>query len=122
MINNAPDNQVGGSGTSDGNVISFNRGDGIDVFGASAIGNTIANNVIGLTSAGSAALGNAQDGVNDTAPETVIGPGNVISANLAGVVISDASATGVIVQGNLIGTDSSGSAGLGNAAARSDDQ
>jgi hypothetical protein len=115
LINNAPDNEVGGSAASDGNVISFNSGDGVDVFGASAIGNTIANNVIGLTSAGSAALGNDQDGVNDTAPESVIGPGNVISANLAGVVISGAGATGVIIQGNLIGTDSSGTAGLGNA-------
>ena len=54
---------------------------------------------------------------HDTAPGTTIGPGNVISANLIGVLISGAMATGVTVIGNLIGTDSSGEADLGNAEA-----
>ena len=53
----------------------------------------------------------------DTAPGTVIGPGNVISANLIGVLISGATATDVTVTGNLIGTDSTGEADLGNAEA-----
>ncbi len=44
------------------------------------------NNIIGLTPAGSAVLGNDQAGVVDTSPGTVIGPGNVISANLIGVL------------------------------------
>ncbi len=114
LIDNAPDNQVGGPAAGDGNVISFNQGDGVDVFGASAVGNSIANNVIGLTASGTAALGNDQDGVDDTAPQTVIGPGNVISANLVGVLISGSGASGALVEGNLIGTDSSGTAGLGN--------
>ena len=62
-------------------------------------------------------LGNDQAGVADTAPGTMIGPGNVISANLIGVLISGATATGVTVIGNLIGTDSTGEADLGNAEA-----
>ncbi len=53
----------------------------------------------------------------DTAPGTVIGPGNVISANLIGVLISGPTATNVTVIGNLIGTDSTGEADLGNAQA-----
>ena len=75
------------------------------------------NNIIGLTAGGTTVLGNDQAGVADTSPGTVIGPGNVISANLIGVLISGAAATGVIVIGNLIGTDSTGEADLGNAEA-----
>ena len=115
LINDAPDNQVGGSVTSDGNVISANGAAGVDVSGVDATGNTVLNNIIGLTADGISALGNDQAGVYDTAPGTVIGPGNVISANLAGVLISGATAAGVTVTDNLIGTDSSGEADLGNA-------
>ena len=45
----------------------------------------------------------------------MIGPGNVISANLRGVLISGPSATGNQVTGNLIGTDETGLSDLGNA-------
>ena len=45
----------------------------------------------------------------------MIGPGNVISANFMGVLISGPAATGNQVQGNLIGTDATGEADLGNA-------
>jgi Calx-beta domain len=119
-IDDAPDNQVGGLASSDGNVISSNQGAGVYVTGADAAGNAIENNIIGLNAAGSAgtgaaALGNDQAGVADYSPGTLIGPGNVISANLLGILISGASATGVIVRDNLIGTDSSGTADLGNA-------
>ncbi len=115
LINNAPDNEVGGPTPGDGNVISFNQGDGVDVFGASAVGNTIESNIIGLTYDGASAIGNAQAGVDDTAPQTVIGPGNVISANMVGVLISGAGASGALVENNLIGTDITGTSDLGNA-------
>ncbi len=89
-IDDAPDNQVGGADSSDGNVISSNAGNGVNITGSDALGNTVDNNIIGLTAAGSAVLGNDQAGVADTAPGTMIGPGNVISANLIGVLISGA--------------------------------
>jgi hypothetical protein len=114
-IDDAPDNQIGGPVSADGNVISSNQGDGVDITGSDGAGNTVENNIIGLASSGASALGNAGDGVDDTSPGTVIGPGNVISANLLGVLISGASATGVVVLDNLIGTDSSGVADFGNA-------
>ena len=119
-LDDAPFNQIGGPAPGDGNVISSNHGAGVYITGADAQGNTIENNIIGLTSAGSdgngvAALGNDQAGVANYSPGTVIGPGNVISANLIGIFISGPLATGVIVRDNLIGTDSTGTADLGNA-------
>ncbi len=114
-IDDAPDNQVGGLVSSDGNVISSNQGAGVYVTGADATGNMIANNIIGLTAAGTAVLGNDGAGVANYSPGTLIGPGNVISANLLGILISGGSATGVIVRDNLIGTDATGAADLGNA-------
>ena len=48
-------------------------------------------------------------------PQTVIGPGNVISGNLRGVHISGAAATQAAVRDNLIGTDITGKFDLGNA-------
>ncbi len=117
FIDDAPDNQVGGPIAGDGNVISSNQGNGVNITGVDALGNTVANNIIGLTAGGNAVLGNNEAGVADTAPGTMIGPGNVISANLIGVLISGATATNVTVIGNLIGTDSTGEADLGNAQA-----
>ncbi len=114
-IDEAPQNQVGGPAAADGNVISSNKGAGIYVTGADATGNTIENNIIGLTATGSAVLGNDGAGVADYSPATLIGPGNVISDNLIGILISGPSATGVIVRDNLIGTDATGTADLGNA-------
>lgn len=117
FINDAPDNQVGGGVATDGNVISSNGANGVEITGTDAVGNTVLNNIIGLIAGGNAVLGNAGAGVIDTSPGTVIGPGNVISANLIGVLISGATAANVIVTGNLIGTDSTGEADLGNAQA-----
>ena len=114
-LNDSPQNQVGGPAATDGNVISSNKGAGVFVTGADATGNTIENNIIGLTATGTAVLGNDGAGVADYSPGTLIGPGNVISDNQIGVLISGATATGVIVQNNLVGTDSTGTADLGNA-------
>jgi CSLREA domain-containing protein len=116
LISDAPDNQVGGP-VGAGNVISANGLSGVNITGPNATGNTVLNNIIGLTSAGTAVLGNHEAGVTVTAPAVVIGPGNVISANLIGILISGPAATDVNVIGNLIGTDSSGEADLGNAEA-----
>ena len=85
------------------------------ITGADADGNTVENDIIGLTAAGTAVLPNTKAGVTDYSPGTQIGPGNVISANLIGVFISGASATGLVIRDNLIGTDSTGDGDLGNA-------
>lgn len=105
-------NLIGGTAAGAGNLISGNG------TGVSANGNntTVQGNLIGTNAAGTAAIPN-NTGVQSFAQDVLIGgvtPGarNVISGNLGeGVVIRGA---GSKVQGNLIGTDISGTLALGN--------
>ncbi len=116
LIENSASNVIGGPGSTWGNTISSNSGAGILIIGATSSGNSVLNNIIGLTSDGKAEKGNLSDGVAVQSPQNTIGPGNVISGNLRGVNISGAQASGVVVVGNLIGTDGTGALNLGNAA------
>ena len=105
----ADNNQIGLSGT--GNVISGN-GDGIYL---ASQGNQIQGNMIGTNRTGTSALGNSIGVHASQAIYTVIGgtdPGkrNVISGNISGISLGGYST----VQGNLIGTNSSGSAAIPN--------
>jgi len=111
-----------------GNVISGNNQDGVQIFGKGATGNTVSGNEIGLGQNG-ATIPNLGNGVflNDAGPGNVIGGltampgtglGNVISGNRqSGIAITDTSSntiTGTTVEGNLIGTDPTGSSAAGN--------
>lgn len=110
---------------SDGSTI---RGLNIHSFGASGIeisssdGNTIAGNYIGTDVSGTAALANGLAGIqisgaSNTIGGTVAADGNLISGNNFGIFLSGAGTTGNEVQGNLIGTDETGDAALGNVIA-----
>ena len=118
---------AGGSGTTIGgaaalarNVISGNTGDGIDI-GGGAANTLVQGNYIGTDQTGTKPLGNTGSGVSvDDASGVTIGgtaqgAGNVISANAqAGVSIAGTATTGVVILGNRIGTDYTGTAALGN--------
>ena len=118
LINDSAGNVIGGPGSTWGNTISSNASAGVLITGATSTGNSVLNNLIGLTSGGNAKKGNLSYGVTDYSPQNTIGPGNVISGNLGGVLISgsqaDDYADAVVVEGNLIGTDSTGAYDLGN--------
>lgn len=115
-IENAPDNRVGGPTDLHRNIVSANQGAGVRIMGGGAVGNVLRGNYIGLTAAGDAVLGNALEGVvlEQGARNAVVGPGNVISANLRGVLVGPGT-SGHTIQDNFIGTDSKGVADLGNA-------
>ena len=118
-------NTVGGTTPGAGNVIS---GNGIGVYlSDGTTGVQIEGNYIGVNAAGTAALGNTQDGVLISGPSgtfgsantggstdntiggTTAGARNVISGNSGdGVEISGAGTTGNVVEGNYIGVDATG--------------
>jgi uncharacterized repeat protein (TIGR01451 family) len=120
FIDHASANIIGGQDPSARNVISGNRFDGVQIFGVPS-GNFVLGNFIGLNAAGTGALPNGADGVYiDQAPANTIGgavagAANVISGNRsAGIQIFGKASTGNVVDGNLIGTNPSGSVAIGN--------
>ena len=111
---------IGGAAALARNVISGNTGDGIDV-GGGATSTLIQGNYIGTDQTGTKPLPNTGDGlsIDDASGVTIGGTSqnahNVISGNAqAGVSISGTAATGVVILGNRIGTDETGTSALGN--------
>ena len=119
-IFDAPGNTIGGTTAAARNVISGNDRDGVGIVGSGSNGNLVLGNRIGTDVTGTVALGNSNGVVVVDAPSNNIGgttsaARNIISANASfGVVIAGPQATGYLVQGNFIGTDVNGTAGLGN--------
>jgi hypothetical protein len=116
------DNTIGGTASGAGNVISDNGAGGIfgtsEIFGA----NLIQGNRIGTDITGTVAMGNGGAGIDmiDEASNTIGGTtaaaANVISANAGdAIAFGDVFASGNLVEGNLIGTDITGTKNLGNA-------
>jgi CSLREA domain-containing protein len=128
VIENASNNTIGGTEPAARNIISANLRHGILINGTAATGNVIQGNYIGLNKFGTGVdvernpgLGNSVNGIlieggsNNTIGGTEAGAANIISANTAGgIVISNREATGNLIQGNLIGTDTTGMMRLGN--------
>ena len=127
---------IGGSASGAGNLISGNGsngsfGVGINLSTGSA-DSTVQGNRIGTNAAGTAALPNANGGVNANSSNdnliggTAAGAGNLISGNGSaagqagnvgeGVGLFGTS-TGNVIHGNLIGTNAAGTAALSNTNA-----
>ncbi len=113
---------IGGTAAGAGNVISGHTFDGVTIDEAS--GNVVQGNKIGTDPTGTIALGNeagvllgyastANNLIGGTAP----GAGNLISGNsLDGIYVATTLGTGNTIQGNWIGTDSTGESPLPNGA------
>ena len=141
FISEASDNTVGGTTAGAHNVISGNgtatnaRYPGVELIGAGTSGNLIEGDFIGTDARGVVAIANASSGVaiedgadDNTVGGTTSGAGNVISGNGtpdaleagygfgSGVNLdgSDGGASGNVVEGDLIGTDATGTQPLGN--------
>lgn len=119
-IVDAPDNVIGGTTGNLRNIISGNGGDGVQIQDASATGNKLQGNFIGVDVSGNVKLGNSGDGVRVINASTVMvggvatGSRNIISGNSRGLTIQGNS-TGSVIQGNYVGTDTTGTIALGNS-------
>jgi CSLREA domain-containing protein len=112
---------IGGTTVAARNIISGNtNADGVQLSGSAT---TVQGNFIGTDVTGTVALPNSDYGVNVFATNgSVVGgltatpgapPGNLISGNgRAGVNVQGVSST--LIQGNIIGTDATGTQSLGN--------
>ena len=109
---------IGGTTITARNIISGNADEGID---DEAGGNTIEGNFIGTNLAGTAALANFTDIIANGSTDTIGGltstpgmaPGNVISGS--GKYSIEGTGSNLLVEGNLIGTNATGTAGIANA-------
>ena len=117
VIEDQTDNLIGGTTAEARNIITANN---IGVLiAAGATGNTVQGNYLGTDVSGMVDLGaddivgvSIVDSPGNLIGGSVPGAGNLISGNFNNVQISGAGATGNVVQGNLIGTDVTGVAGL----------
>jgi parallel beta-helix repeat protein len=113
-------NTIGGATAVYRNIISGNALDGI-LLGGAGHNNPVQANFIGLNAIGTTAFANSGNGIevaqsNDTIGGTTTAARNVVSANAQDGILLDSGVSGIVVQGNYIGTNASGTAGVGNSA------
>jgi hypothetical protein len=116
IFSQASSNTVGGLGAGAGNLISGNFGDGVHI-ALEADFNKVLGNRIGTDTSGATPLRNGANGVDIllAASNNTIGGGNLISGNiLSGIVITGSGTELNLVQGNFVGTDTSGLVPLPN--------
>jgi titin len=104
--------------TIQGNVVSGNGGDGIDLDTANA--SVVAGNLVGTTAGGTAAVPNAADGIKllegasgNTIGGTTAAERNVVSGNQVDGICLDGAGSANVVEGNYVGIGLTGGA-LGN--------
>jgi hypothetical protein len=110
----AQNNLVGGDTGAEGNVISGNRGGGVDVAGSGVSDNVISGNYIGVDVQGDQPLPNFYGVLIDDGASHNTVQGNVVSGNNQGVTIAGIGTISNTVSGNYIGTNAAGDAAIPN--------
>ena len=121
VINGASGNTIGGAGAGARNVISGNLQYGIYISDPGTSNNSVLGNFIGPDVTGTNAIGNGSMGIgilSHTSGNAIggatPGAGNLLSGN-PGYGIAVIGASSNVIQGNDIGTDSSGKRALANS-------
>jgi len=120
LLTNTPSNEIGGIEDGEGNLISGNKEDGIQIYGTSSTGNEIFGNKIGINFEATEKLGNEKFGIHllGTTGNWIgktDGGGNIISGNNFSGVRFTVSHHNYIMD-NLIGTNEADADDLGNEA------
>jgi titin len=109
-------NTLGGTAANQGNLISGNKGTGLEIDRSAGL--LVEGNQIGTDLSGTVALPNTTGILVANSSQDTIGvpgAGNLISGNRGdGITVSGSLSSGVVIQGNRIGTDSSSTQVLGN--------
>lgn len=111
----------GSNDASEGNVISGNADNGVQIWG-NITATMIRGNLIGLNATGTAALANGTQGIqfgnganNNMIGGTAASTRNVVSGNtLAGIEVTGLTSVGNSIIGNYVGTDVTGATAVGN--------
>ncbi len=120
QVFNGSGNLIGGTNAAARNVLSGNTMRGAIVAGTNtAIGNFVQGNFIGTDPTGTKAVPNLFAGVQISSPSNTVGgvapgAGNLISGNAKRGVSLAIGGSNSVVQGNLIGTDITGTSALPN--------
>ena len=121
IVENANNNLIGGTTPGARNIISGNVVGGVGI-ATQSMGNIVRGNFVGTDVTGAQPLGNNIGVFVFEASDNIIGgempgAGNVIAANVTnGVEINGSSTSNNRIEGNFIGTESSGMKMLGNGA------
>jgi parallel beta-helix repeat protein len=116
FLDGAGNSTIGGLAAGQGNLISGNAANGIQV--SSASGNVVEGNTIGTDSAGGTAMPNGGFGVSIESATNTLVESDLISGNASGgVQITGFGAGGNRVYGSIIGTDRAGGTALSNGLA-----
>ena len=116
LMFNSSNNLIGGTTAAARNVISGNTSEGMEIQGSN---NVIQGNFIGTNAAGTEAIQNSSgvsisvpSSINNVIGGTAPGAGNLISGNTQRGIA--ANTAGTVIQGNLIGTDVTGTRKIPN--------
>lgn len=117
VLDTGSNTSIGGStsspGLPPGNLISGNTGSGVTLSnGPSTSGNLVQGNLLGTDASGASSLANGgaalrtiNSGANTTFGGSTVGLRNVVSGSIS---LSQANSLGSLIQGNFIGTESTG--------------
>jgi hypothetical protein len=109
-------NRIGGTAPGERNLISGNRGEGVNILEIGTISNWVVGNYVGTDVDGTADLGNGATGIAIQLGAS----GNTIGWNVSsgngecGIQSSDWGSDYNVIIGNLVGTDATGVSALGN--------